>query len=279
MIALITPRSRSSSVSGLAAFTLIELLIVMAVIGVLAAMLLPALNRTRDQGHRTVCINNLKQVTAAWHLYADDNEDRTAPNIQYAVWSLYRTNWVWGVMSYENVPELPDAFTHEDSANKSLIVKPPRSAMGPYIQSPELMHCPADKSYIVLNRGKAGRVRSYSMNWFIGDWRHSTTPGARYRSTIPKRSFLLVEEHEDTISDPWFKFETPEGLPPSTYSWLDLPSARHRGAGTLSFTDGSVEVRRWEDSRTSIPVKRISTSGPLAPNSVDIEWLARQNVK
>lgn len=44
------------------AFTLVELLIVITVIGILAAMLLPALNRTRDQGHRTVCINNLKQL-------------------------------------------------------------------------------------------------------------------------------------------------------------------------------------------------------------------------
>ncbi|MHC4511810.1 MAG: type II secretion system protein [Planctomycetota bacterium] len=58
------------------AFTLIELLVVIAVIAVLMAILMPALNRAREQGKRIVCLNNLGQLMKGWILYADDNNDK-----------------------------------------------------------------------------------------------------------------------------------------------------------------------------------------------------------
>jgi len=57
-------------------FTLIELLVVIAIIAVLMAILMPALSRVREQGKRIVCEHNLKSLTLAWIMYADENDDK-----------------------------------------------------------------------------------------------------------------------------------------------------------------------------------------------------------
>jgi len=62
--------------NGRRGFTLIELLVVIAIIAILMAILMPTLNRAREQGKRAVCLGNLKQLSLSWITYADDNDDR-----------------------------------------------------------------------------------------------------------------------------------------------------------------------------------------------------------
>ena len=58
------------------AFTLIDLLVVIVIIGLLMAILMPTLQRAREQGRRAVCLNNLRELTLAWIMYADGNDDK-----------------------------------------------------------------------------------------------------------------------------------------------------------------------------------------------------------
>ena len=79
------------------AFTLIELLVIIAIVGILAAIFLPALSRSKAVAKRIHCVGNVRQLALATHLYADDNSD-WLPLISDFSESMVggdRTFWTW----------------------------------------------------------------------------------------------------------------------------------------------------------------------------------------
>ena len=241
-------------------FTLIELLVVIAIITILAGLLLPALSRAKQKAQGVVCINHQRQLLIAWRVYADDNNDVLVLNNpdNYGDANGHLPSWCLGDMRYGS----------PDGTNVALLMSYRVASLGPYVHTEKVFKCPSDRSRTTLADGKSyPRVRSYSMNgnmgarilWGsggeiflkMGEWDRFNRPGW----------IVFMDTHEDTIGTCIFNLARG-----ATYgAWGKYPSARHGNAGTLGFVDGHVEMKRWVDPRTLIPVTGI---GPLAATNV-----------
>ena len=77
------------------AFTLVELLVVISIIAVLAALLLPALSRARDRAQTASCGSNLRQLGLAFHMYLDDHMDIFPTAAAHSGLGSQPEDWVW----------------------------------------------------------------------------------------------------------------------------------------------------------------------------------------
>ncbi len=116
---LVPPYSRKPQPGARKGFTLIELLTVIAIIGILAAILIPVVSAVRESARKSVCASNLRQVGIGVHMYAADNDENLPPVHRSA--SAFTTYWIWGGDTPRNLGWL----LHYD-----------------YIDNDELLFCP-----------------------------------------------------------------------------------------------------------------------------------------
>jgi prepilin-type N-terminal cleavage/methylation domain-containing protein/prepilin-type processing-associated H-X9-DG protein len=210
---------------GAGGFTLIELLVVIAIIAVLMAILMPTLNRAREQGKRASCLSNVKQMNLAWIMYADDNDDKIVNgNTSTGAHNKDGTCWVYwpgrGASEEQRIKGIMDGLLHG------------------YIPSLKLYKCPT---------GIRGEVVTYAIVDAMNGY--DAIPGAeghivKRRSQIRKPGQRAVFLDEGRLSPAswtvWYDQER----------WWDQITARHGDGTNLSFVDGHSEYWKWKEPST-----------------------------
>lgn len=93
------------------AFTLIELLTVIAIIGILAAILIPVVGKVRDHAKNAVCISNLRQWHMAWNMFASDNNGYVPPAARNDANGSRVSSWIKDLGPYLDIPPPPTAVS------------------------------------------------------------------------------------------------------------------------------------------------------------------------
>jgi len=216
--------------AGRKAFTLVELLVVIAIIALLMALLMPALERAREQGKRIVCLNNLKQLTLAWNLYIDDNDgkivrgDAEEYNYPNRPWHQNEVAWV-----------LKD-WPRGTKTDAEMIQAVKDGALFQYTRNIDLYKCP---------NALFGEWRTYAV---VDSMNSAPLDGGtmlKHRTEILKPAYraVFLDDSAATGMGAWSVHYTKP-------QWWDEPPNRHGDGATWSFADGHSEYWKWQDEYT-----------------------------
>ncbi len=225
----------------LSAFTLVELMVVVLIVGILASLLSTAFSNTKAKSHRVSCMNNMRQLQIAWRIYIDENDDFMPLNRSVA-------------------GPLNERFFGRRSSSNSWVVGSPkedttpanivRGTLFPHTEkSVAIYHCPADRSK-VIGHPDILRSRSYSMSTFLNGDDEGIDPRVKVKdselvSPGPDRTFVFIEEHEASAWLGSFRILPREKFTIASGTWTSTPSDRHNQGCNITFADTHVEYWKW----------------------------------
>ncbi|MCU0916260.1 MAG: prepilin-type N-terminal cleavage/methylation domain-containing protein [Planctomycetes bacterium] len=258
------------------AFTLIELLVVIAIIAILMAMLMPTLNRAREQGRRGVCLNHLKSLTLGWIMYADENDDRIVNGEAYwaptaAPTAPVPTSGPHRGERYWVGNDCASSYAAGEQRPQDIQLEAIRAgALYPYCRAEKVYRCPT---------GIRGEMRTYSTAYgmngcFDAAGTYNGTQGVRVGKTV------LMVKRRGEISSPAPAFRLvflDEGrITPDSYAihyvrpqWWDPPFVRHADGTNVAFADGHSDYWKYTAAETIRIGKMLNPTHNYTPTTPD----------
>jgi len=262
-------------------FTLIELLVVIAVIAILMAILMPALNRAKEQGKRAGCLSNLKQLTLAWTMYMDQNDEKLVNGDTHEYTALYSPSVKFSESHYnEKCWVEKDWDPAASKAQKIQAIQ--EGALYPYVSNLKAYLCSTVERRTADAYGAVSEtLRTYAiMDSMNCKWWASEGKMYKMRSDIKEPAFraVLVDDGGTGISAKGgFTTRAIHTIRGGNQSWWDPPPVRHGEGTNWSFADGHAEYHKWEDPRTIEFGKqtRPTANSPQQPDNPDLIWAAQ----
>ena len=254
-------------------FTLIELLVVIAIIAILMAILMPSLNRAREQGKRASCLSNLKQLQLAWIAYAGDNDDRIVNGEAYASGDGLAPVPTSGIHAGERWWAGDDCASDYMTGGKLLkevqLQAIRAGALFPFVPAEKLYACPT---------GVRGEMRTYTITDAMNGLRRDGTYTGNVGKMVGRTVLWVKKTTEVTVPNPSNRivFLDEGRVTPDSYAthylnarWWDPPHVRHADGTNVSFVDGHSDYWKWDAKETLENGKQANPTHGRTPQTAE----------